>query len=153
MTQMRGGHVMTRHSASISWSVMRRSTCLALLSAAAASAPAVHDRAVAADAAPAAQTEFGGQCVEALAEGQHVSTNCTTTWTDKDGKVYCFSNDGAKKTFLANPAENLQRARSFMAASNVEPTEKAMQDFTSSDAATLVKQVMAHKAKANKGIV
>ncbi len=146
---------MTQHSASSSWFGMRRSTWLALLCAAAAasvSAPAVHNRAHAADAAPAAQTEFGGQCVEALAESQHVSTNCTTTWTDKDGKVYCFSNDGAKKTFLANPAENLQRARSFMAASNVESTEKAMQDFTSSDAETLVKAVIADKVKANNGI-
>src|ERR1700733_239500 len=135
------GVVMTQHSASSFWFALRRSTWPALLCVAAASAPAVLIRAHAADAAPAAQTEFGGQCAEALAEGQHVTTNCTTTWTDKDGKVYCFSNDGAKKTFLANPAENLQRARSFMAASNVESIEKAMQDFTNTDAETLVKAV------------
>ena len=153
---------MTQHSASSFWFALRRSTWPALLCAAAASAPAVQNPAHAADAAPAAapttatatapQTEFGGQCAEALAEGQHVTTNCTTTWTDKDGKVYCFSNDGAKKTFLANPAENLQRARSFVAATNVESTEKAMQDFTSTDAETLVKAVIGDKVKANNGI-
>jgi len=105
----------------------------------------------AAAAAPP-QTEFGGQCAEALAEGKHVTTNCTTTWTDKDGKTYCFSNDGAKKSFLESPVDNLQRARAFMAASNVESTEKAMQDFTGTDAETLVKDVINTKLKANNGI-
>jgi YHS domain-containing protein len=106
----------------------------------------------AAPTAPPTQTEFGGQCVEALAEGKHVATNCTTTWTDKDGKTYCFSNDGAKKTFLENPADNLQRARSFIAASNVESTEKAMQDFTGTDAETLVKETINKTLKANNGL-
>ncbi|MEP6885189.1 MAG: hypothetical protein ABJC66_10615 [Gammaproteobacteria bacterium] len=100
----------------------------------------------------AASPEFGGQCAEALAEGQHVATKCTTSWTDKDGKTYCFSNDGAKKTFLENPAENLQRARSFAAASNVEATEKAMQDFTGTDAETVVKDLINAKLKANSGL-
>ena len=74
--------------------------------------------------------QFGGQCAEGLAEGQHVMTDCSITWTDKDGKTYCFSSDAAKKSFLENPAENLQKARDFIAASSVESTEKAMQDFT-----------------------
>ena len=104
-------------------------------------------------ASPAASaTEFGGQCVEALAEGQHVSTHCSSTWVDRDGKTYCFSNDAAKKVFLQNPAENLERARSFAAASNVETTEKAMQDFTGTDAETLVKATIDAKLKANNGL-
>ncbi len=58
------------------------------------------------------QAEFGGQCPEALAEGQHVTTDCSVTWTDKDGKLYCFSNEAAKKSFLQNPVEKLAaRAR------------------------------------------
>jgi len=81
-----------------------------------------------------AAPQFGGQCTEALAEGRHVATNCTSTWTDKDGKVYCFGSDASKKSFLESPAENLQRARAFIAASSVESTEKAMQDFTGTDA-------------------
>ncbi len=143
---------MTQHSASTLGFLVRRSTWLALLCAAAASSPALLSRAHAADAAAPSQAQFGGQCTEALAEGRHVATNCTSTWTDKDGKTYCFSNDGAKKSFLENPAENLQRARSFMAASSVESTEKAMQDFTGSDAEALVKEVIAGKVKANNGI-
>ena len=107
----------------------------------------------AADApASASPPEFGGQCAEGLAEGQHVTTKCTTTWADKDGKTYCFSNDGAKKTFLENPVENLQRARSFAAATNVESVEKAMQDFTGSDAEAVVKDLINNKLKANNGL-
>jgi hypothetical protein len=108
--------------------------------------------AVLADSPAAAQAEFGGQCAEALAEGKHQATDCKTTWTDKDGKTYCFNNDAAKKTFLESPVENLQRARAFMAASSVEDTEKAMQDFTGTDAETLVKASIADKLKANNGV-
>jgi hypothetical protein len=101
-----------------------------------------------ADAAP----EFGGQCAEALAEGRHVATPCKVTWTDKDGKTYCFSGDPAKKSFLENPTEGLQRARSFMAASSVESTEKAMQDFTGTDAEGVVKESVNAKLKANNNL-
>jgi YHS domain-containing protein len=144
---------MTQYSAPTAWIVMRRSTWLALLcTAAAASSPALLTGAQAADASAPSEPQFGGQCTEALAEGRHVATNCTSTWTDKDGKTYCFSNDGAKKSFLASPVENLQKARTFMAASSVESTEKAMQDFTGSDAEALVKATIADKLKANNGI-
>jgi YHS domain-containing protein len=109
--------------------------------------------ALAADPAPSPSApEFGGQCAEALSEGQHVKTNCSITWTDKDGKTYCFSNADAKKSFLTNPAEKLERAHEFMAAGNVEATETAMQNYTASDAETLVKQAIDAKLKLNGGI-
>jgi YHS domain-containing protein len=98
------------------------------------------------------QAEFGGECPEALAEGQHVATNCTVTWVGKDGKTYCFSTEAAKTVFLQSPDEKLSRAREFMAASNVESTEKAMQRFTSSDAETLVNGAIDAKLKANGGL-
>jgi YHS domain-containing protein len=105
--------------------VLRRSAWLAVLCTTVALSLAMPDGAHAADAAAApAQAQFGGQCTEALAEGRHVMTTCTSTWTDKDGKTYCFSNDGAKKSFLESPVENLQRARGFIAASSVESTER-----------------------------
>ena len=98
--------------------------------------------AVAANAADApvspASAEFGGQCTEGLAEGKHVMTDCSVNWKDKDGKVYCFATDAAKTAFLKNPAEALDRARTFVAAANVESTEKAMENFDSSDAEKLV---------------
>ena len=108
--------------------------------------------ALAADAPPAAtNAEFGGQCLEALSEGRHLATNCSVTWTDKDGKTYCFSNADAKKSFLENPAEKLERARAFMAAGNVEATEKAMESFDANDAETLVKKTIDDQVKANGG--
>jgi YHS domain-containing protein len=109
--------------------------------------------AFAADASFAPATaEFGGQCPEALSEGRHVSTNCSITWIDKDGKTYCFSNADAKKSFLQNPTEKLERARAFMAAGNVEATETAMQDFVAADAEAVVKQVIDAKLKENGGV-
>jgi hypothetical protein len=99
-----------------------------------------------------AQAQFGGQCAEGLAEGKHIVTDCSLNWTDKDGKSYCFSNEAARKTFLASPTSNLQKAREFMAASSTESTEKAMQAFDSSDAEQVVKELIESTAKANNGI-
>jgi YHS domain-containing protein len=101
---------------------------------------------------PASPVQFGGQCAEGLASGRHVMTNCAVTWTDKDGKVYCFSSDGARKAFLENPSANLQKARDFIAASSVDSTEKAMQYFDSADAETLVKGLIESTTKANNGV-
>jgi YHS domain-containing protein len=106
--------------------------------------------AVGATETPPAQ--FGGQCAEGLAEGKHVMTDCSVTWTDKDGKVYCYSSEAAKKSFLENPTDSLQRAHAFIAASSVESTEKAMEDFSGSDAEALVKTTIGAKVKANNGI-
>jgi len=108
---------------------------------------------IAAESAPVgSNVQFGGQCTEGLAGSRHVMTNCSTTWTDKDGKVYCFSSDSAKKAFLENPTENLQKARDFIAASSVESTEKEMQYFDSGDAATVVTNLIDATTKANNGV-
>jgi hypothetical protein len=124
-----------------------------ILGAAFLSWGAMSSRSHAADPAVSpAQAEFGGQCAEGLAAGRHVTTNCSVTWTDKDGKLYCFNDDKAKQAFLQNPTEELERARSFIAASSVESTEKAMQDFTGSDAEALVRDLIAKKTQANNGI-
>jgi len=109
--------------------------------------------ALAAESAPLpAGVQFGGQCAEGLAEGRHVMTDCSITWSDPDGKVYCFKSDAAKKSFLENPSENLQKAHDFIAASSVESTEKVMQYFDSADAETLVKGVINDTIKANSGV-
>jgi hypothetical protein len=101
---------------------------------------------------PNSKAEFGGQCPEALSEGQHVMTNCTVTWTGKDGKLYCFSTEAAKASFLKSPAEKLARARELVAASSVESTEKAMEAFTGSDAESLVRDKINADLKANNGL-
>ena len=108
--------------------------------------------ALAEEATATSQAQFGGQCTEGLAEGQHVMTHCNVRWTDKDGKLYCFSSESAKQVFLKDPSENLQKARAFMAASNVESTQTAMESFTGSDAEALVGELIAKKLKDNNGV-
>ncbi len=98
-----------------------------------------------------ADAEFGGQCTQDLAEGRHSMTNCTITWRDKDGKAYCFKSDAAKAEFLKDPAGNLERARTFVAADNVQSTEQAMQNFEGADAETLVKSHIDATLAANGG--
>jgi len=101
---------------------------------------------------PAAAAEFGGQCVEGLSQGRHIMTKCAVAWADKDGKTYCFNSEDSKKSFLENPGANLQKARDFIAASSADSTEKAMQNFDSGDAETLVKGLIEERAKANGGL-
>jgi hypothetical protein len=61
--------------------------------------------------------------------------------------------DGARAAAaVQSPVENLRRAQEFAAASNVEAIEKAMQDFTGSDAEAVVKEFIAAKIKANNGL-
>lgn len=103
-------------------------------------------------AGASAAPEFGGQCAEGLATGRHVMTDCSITWTDKDGKVYCFHDAAAKTEFLKDPQQNLERARSFVAASSVQSTEEAMQNFDSNDAESVVKAHIAAQTKANGGV-
>ncbi len=103
-------------------------------------------------AAAMATPQFGGQCAEGLASGRHVMTDCSVTWTDKDGKVYCFSNEAAKTAFLTDPPGNLERARSFIAASNVQSTEQSMQNFDGSDAEKLVRTRIKAQLAANGGV-
>ncbi len=79
-------------------------------------------------------------------------TNCSITWTSPDGKAYCFSSEAAKKSFLKNPQQNLERALSFIAASNVQSTEQEMQYFDSKDAETLVNGDIQAKLKTNGGL-
>ena len=102
-------------------------------------------------AIPLSQAQFGGQCAEGLATGRHVMTDCSITWKDGDGKLYCFKNEAAKTEFLKDPAGNLERARTFIAASNVESTETAMQYFDSNDAEAIVKSHIDEKLKASGG--
>ena len=98
------------------------------------------------------QAQFGGQCAEGLATGKHVMTTCSITWTDKDGKIYCFKNEAAKTEFLKEPQQNLERARAFIAASNVQSTEEVMQYFDSNDAEAIVKSHIDDRLKANGGV-
>ena len=57
--------------------------------------------------------QYNGQCAEGMAEGQHVTTDCSINWTAKDGKEYCFGNEAAKTAFLKNPRGQIKKADAF----------------------------------------
>ncbi|HEY6483144.1 MAG TPA: hypothetical protein VIY54_06420 [Steroidobacteraceae bacterium] len=100
----------------------------------------------------ASQAQFGGQSVQDLAEGRHVMTDCSITWKDPGGKIYCFKTEASRTAFLSKPRENLESARTFVAAGNILSTEQAMQNFEGADAETLVKSDIAAAAAANGGL-
>jgi len=117
--------------------------CALSIAAAAADAPS---------ALSPTQTQFGGQCLQGLAEGKHVMTDCSVTWKDSEGRTYCFKNAEMRATFLKSPQENLEHARAFIAADSVLSTEKAMQYFDGADAEVLVKSHIAAVSAANGGV-
>ena len=80
--------------------------------------------AFAADDAPAASQamtpapvkgEFDNSCAMGLTEGQTIKTDCSVSWTAPDGKVYCFSSEKSKETFLKNAEANIKKAQDFRA--------------------------------------
>lgn len=99
----------------------------------------------AAAAASAAQPEFDGQCAMSLAEGEQVATDCSVKWVGPDGKTYCFGNEDAKKRFLKDPQGNLERAREYVAVSEVEATGKRMDHYKSDEIQDFVKGIITQK--------
>ena len=69
--------------------------------------------------------EFGNACVMSLAEGHPVVTDCTVNWTNKDGKVYCFSTEAARTAFLVDPTTTLQKAKEFVLTKDLAVAEAA----------------------------
>ncbi len=103
------------------------------------------------DAAGADKGEFDGQCAEGLAEGRHTPTDCAVTWVDKDGKTYCFGDEKSKTTFLKDPSGNLEKAREFLASSEVEATQAEMTDFTGDDVKKFTKDIIDSATAKNGG--
>ena len=65
-------------------------------------------------AVAASTGEFDNMCVEGLALGQDIRTDCSVN-TVFNGKTYCFGNDQAKELFLKNPEANLAKAEAYYA--------------------------------------
>lgn len=118
----------------------------------AASPPAVANTQPAPAAAAAAQPEFGGQCAMALAEGQSKPTNCSVRWVAPDGKVYCFSSEQSKSSFLEDPQGNIERARNFLAAGEVEATASRMEYYKTSDVQDFVTGFIKDTASKHDGV-
>jgi hypothetical protein len=98
--------------------------------------------------AQAAQPEFGGYCAEGLVQHHLIKTDCKINWTGKDGKMYCFSNAGAKVDFIKAPDENIARATDNYAANTIEQIAGGMDKYTSDDAQDFIdKYIKAESAK------
>jgi YHS domain-containing protein len=121
---------------------------LAVLVLLAAAVPA----GAAAPAAGAAQPEFGGQCAMGLAEGRSIATDCSVTWTARDGKRYCFSSEQAKKQFLEDPQGNISRALDFSAAGAVQATGEHMDAYKTEEVESFVSHAIGETVAHNGGI-
>ena len=100
----------------------------------------------------AANPEFEDQCVEGLAEGKHIATSCPVTWTDKDGKIYCFADESSRRLFLKDPEANLERAREFSAATDSAATANQMTHFRGEDVKAFVEERIKQTSAARAGL-
>jgi len=57
--------------------------------------------------------QYKGQCAEGMAVGHYTATDCSTSWTAKNGKEYCFSSAAAKAAFLKSPRGNIEKADAY----------------------------------------
>jgi uncharacterized protein YjbI with pentapeptide repeats len=70
-------------------------------------------------AAPQVHGEFGDNCTNGLSKGTFHATKCDINEVYK-GKTYCFSNEGARDSFLFDPQAMIDKASIFYA-KNAEP--------------------------------
>lgn len=113
--------------------------------------PVMHG-ARAATTANSAGAEFGGLCAMGLAEGKRLRTDCSINWVDKDGRKYCFGSTDARTVFLENPPVNIEKARDYLASSDVEDTGKAMSGFTSDEVKTFIAKHVEAATKKGGGV-
>src|ERR1041385_7794018 len=139
-------------------SVARATTAAAALCFA-VSAPAMAGDQPPSNASPA-KGEFDNECTMGLASGQEVKTDCSVNWTAPDGKVYCFSTEASKQTFLKDPDENIEKAREFYLAKDqtgqvapapndtAAPAAKGpTKEFTEDDVNAAVKKTVDERSK------
>lgn len=83
----------------------------------------------------AGAAEMGDNCTVGLSMGQMMKTDCSVK-TEYRGKTYCFSNEEAKMTFMADPEMVIRKAKAFYD-KNAEPMrEKISQE----EALRIIKQ-------------
>lgn len=92
-----------------------------------------------------AKSEFGGICVEGLAQGRVIPTTCTIHWTSPEGKIYCFQNNTSKALFLKNPEGHIKKARDYYA--SLDPSKLKTKAFTEEEVEERVLSVIRDKTK------
>jgi YHS domain-containing protein len=108
-----------------------------------------------------AKGEFDDQCAMGLASGQTVKTDCSVNWIAPDGKVYCFSTEASKETFVKNPDENIQKAKEYFVAKDLsddhtssgssqqtaQEATRSSKTFTEKDVNKRVEEVVSERSK------
>jgi hypothetical protein len=96
---------------------------------------------------PPAHGEFDDSCALGMSEGQTIHTDCSVNWTDPDdGKVYCFSSESSKETFLKDPKGNIAKAKEFME-SQMASAAAGNKVFTEKDVDARVQEVINERSK------
>ena len=93
-----------------------------------------------------AKGEFDDSCAMGLADGQMVQTDCSINWTGEDGKVYCFSSENSKATFLKDPKGNIAKAKKFLEDQQAKAAS-GQNVFTEADVNERVQQVIDERSK------
>jgi hypothetical protein len=58
--------------------------------------------------------EHEGECALSASLGNNLPTDCSVVWiSPKTDKLYCFSSENAKQTFLRNATRNEKLAQAF----------------------------------------
>ena len=113
-----------------------------------AATPAAPAMTPAPSASPApAKGEFDNSCAMGLTEGQTIKTDCSVNWTAPDGKVYCFSSDKSKETFLKNAEANIKKAQDFVSAKKSAAATGKTKTFTEEDVNAAVKKAIDERTK------
>lgn len=90
--------------------------------------------------------EFDDSCAMGLADGQMVSTDCSVNWSDENGKVYCFSSENSKASFLKDPEGNIAKAKAFLEKQHAVAASGA-KVFKDTDVNARVEEVLAERSK------
>jgi hypothetical protein len=60
------------------------------------------------------EAELDGNCALSASLGNKLPTDCSVVWiSPKSDKLYCFSSEKAKQTFLRQPSKNEELAQAF----------------------------------------
>lgn len=89
--------------------------------------------------------EFDESCAMGLADGQMVKTDCSVSWTDEDGKVYCFSSENSKSAFLKDPKGNIAKAKMFLDEQEAKAAS-GQKVFTDKDVNARVEEVIKERS-------
>src|ERR1700759_3514957 len=105
---------------------MKRAVLIGVLMTCAAHAQQPHEGGYWKFHEPDVSKPFGNDDVVALAQGHHVSTDCSVPWIGGDGNTYCFKDVPSRETFLHAPMDYYRQAQNFLARERGQNPQSAL---------------------------